>query len=67
MTDAFDRAQELEELHRAESLRAALAQPERIGTSPFCVECGEEIPEARRLALPGVSLCLGCQTEQEAA
>lgn len=26
-----------------------------------CAECGAEIPEARRRALPGVRLCLDCQ------
>ena len=26
-----------------------------------CGECGAEIPEARRRALPGVRLCIGCQ------
>ena len=26
-----------------------------------CAECGAAIPEARRLALPGVRLCLPCQ------
>jgi len=26
-----------------------------------CAECGEEIPEARRVAMPGVQLCLACQ------
>ena len=26
-----------------------------------CAECGEEIPEARRVALPGVRLCVACQ------
>ncbi len=30
-----------------------------------CEECGEEIPPARRQALPGVRLCLECQKEQE--
>lgn len=28
-----------------------------------CEECGEMIPEARRRALPGVRLCIICQTE----
>ena len=28
-----------------------------------CEECGEEIPEARRKALPGVRLCISCQEE----
>jgi phage/conjugal plasmid C-4 type zinc finger TraR family protein len=26
-----------------------------------CAECGNDIPEARRVALPGVRLCLTCQ------
>ena len=26
-----------------------------------CAECGHDIPEPRRLALPGVRLCLECQ------
>jgi phage/conjugal plasmid C-4 type zinc finger TraR family protein len=26
-----------------------------------CAECGAEIPDARRSALPGVRLCLECQ------
>ena len=31
----------------------------------YCAECGEEIPEARRQALPGVRLCIECQEEQD--
>jgi len=27
----------------------------------YCAECGEEIPEARRKALPGVTTCVACQ------
>jgi phage/conjugal plasmid C-4 type zinc finger TraR family protein len=30
-----------------------------------CVECEAEIPEARRQAIPGVRLCLVCQSEQD--
>ncbi len=26
-----------------------------------CIECGEDIPEARRQAVPGVQLCISCQ------
>lgn len=26
-----------------------------------CIECGDIIPEGRRLALPGVSKCISCQ------
>jgi phage/conjugal plasmid C-4 type zinc finger TraR family protein len=30
-----------------------------------CAECGEEITEARRVALPGVRLCLACQQQAD--
>ncbi len=30
-----------------------------------CEECGAEIPEARRKAIPGVRSCVGCQAERE--
>jgi len=30
-----------------------------------CEQCEEPIPEARRQALPGVRLCVGCQVEYE--
>ena len=29
----------------------------------YCEECGEEIPEARRRAIPGVRLCIDCQEQ----
>lgn len=31
-----------------------------------CVECGEEIPEARRKAVPGVRTCIACQSARDA-
>lgn len=30
-----------------------------------CAECDEPIPEARRLAIPGVKLCIDCQQERD--
>ncbi|MGR3621021.1 DksA/TraR family C4-type zinc finger protein [Pseudophaeobacter sp.] len=32
-----------------------------------CAECEEEIPEKRRLAIPGVKLCIDCQQERDGA
>lgn len=32
-------------------------------SAEFCEECESEIPLARREALPGVQLCVRCQTE----
>ena len=37
----------------------------RLPTGPgeiHCQECGEEIPKARRLAMPGARLCVSCQS-----
>ena len=32
-----------------------------------CAECEEEIPQARREAIPGVKLCIDCMQERDAA
>ncbi len=39
--------------------------PEGEGLT-HCAECDEPIPEARRTALPGVKLCIECQSERDA-
>lgn len=30
-----------------------------------CDDCGEAIPEARRIAVPGVRLCVACQQDRD--
>ena len=30
-----------------------------------CLECGDEIPEARRRVVLGVRTCIGCQSERD--
>lgn len=30
-----------------------------------CADCEEEIPEARRVAIPGVKLCIDCASERD--
>ena len=42
--------------------RSRLAEGESL---THCEECDQEIPEARRKALPGVRLCVKCQSELE--
>ena len=32
-----------------------------------CAECDEPIPEARRIAMPGVRLCVACQSGRDRA
>lgn len=33
--------------------------------SPICLDCGEPIPEARRLAQPGCKWCVICQEDHD--
>jgi phage/conjugal plasmid C-4 type zinc finger TraR family protein len=42
---------------------------QRLPSGPgatHCGSCSEVIPEARRAAIPGVRLCVACQTAQDA-
>ncbi len=33
--------------------------------SPNCIECDDDIPDARRRALPGVRTCVDCQSGRD--
>lgn len=62
-----DQAQAFE-LAEWEARQKKAIQPKSIKPSAkHCRDplCGEEIPEARRLAVPGVQLCAGCQAYNE--
>ena len=51
----------------ADELARMQARKALVGESfTHCAECDEPIPEARRVALPGVKLCLDCQQERDA-
>lgn len=40
----------------------------KVGESlTHCAECEEPIPEKRRLAIPGVKLCIDCQQDRDGA
>lgn len=54
------------------SIQDELARMKRPGAAQrpsrtHCIECEEPIPEARREAIPGVSLCIDCQQERDAS
>lgn len=34
-------------------------------SATHCAECEAEIPQARRIACPGVRLCVSCQSERD--
>ena len=44
--------------------RARSRLPDGEG-STHCEECGADIPDARRKAMPGVRLCVSCQSAHE--
>lgn len=59
--DSADIANDLMQ-ERIDRLLAARV-PARGGVSALeCAGCGDEIPEARRLAVPGCEHCIECQT-----
>lgn len=46
-------------------VRDALAKQAKEPSLEECEECGEEIPEARRIAVPGCKLCIYCKEKSE--
>ncbi|BCS55181.1 TraR/DksA C4-type zinc finger protein [Geobacter sp. SVR] len=64
--DDVDRAQVVNE-----DFQAFVLQQQQAGREPgnytgsACLDCGDEIPTARRLAVPGCRRCINCQTLHE--
>ncbi|MDN6872928.1 TraR/DksA C4-type zinc finger protein [Pseudomonas citronellolis] len=67
MADLLDRAAEQEE-NRLQGLLATRPRtaPAYTISETHCVECGAEIPAARRIAVPGCECCVFCQGMREA-
>ncbi|EAM3275661.1 TPA: TraR/DksA family transcriptional regulator [Salmonella enterica subsp. enterica serovar Welikade] len=60
MADAMDLAQQREQEDRERYInnaRSRIAAPSCF----LCEECDAPIPEARRIAIPGVASCVTCQ------
>ena len=47
------------------AVRRQLEKQAQQESAKECEECGDEIPEARRKAIPGVQLCVFCKEKQE--
>ncbi|WP_211249603.1 TraR/DksA C4-type zinc finger protein [Microvirgula aerodenitrificans] len=62
--DQFDQAQALEARHREVALTAHRERAARPSLS-HCADCGDAIPEPRRLAAPGCTRCITCQSSHE--
>lgn len=59
MADIADMAEQLQTRELADLLAGRVRYS---GESAIeCAECGEQIPEGRRQAVPGCRLCLECQ------
>lgn len=66
MTDIIDHAQQQQDRILSAQLSAQVGKSQQAGPSRHtCEECDEPIPEKRRYALPGVTLCVGCAALQE--
>lgn len=57
----------LDQIHDTitDGVQNARARLPRGESALACVECGDEIPEARRNALPGVTTCIACQARRD--
>ncbi len=51
----------------SDAVSAARARMPVGESEQWCVDCGEEIPEKRRAALPGVKRCVQCQSGLDAS
>lgn len=51
----------------SDAVAAARARMPTGESASECDECGEDIPERRRAALPGVRLCVECQAIHDRA
>lgn len=49
----------------ADATREARAKLPSGESAKYCAECGEEIPERRRQALPGAKTCVDCQAGRD--
>ena len=67
--EAEDEMAQLHSLHinmnAVSDVQKKLAKMAEKPSADECVECGEEIPEARQKAIPGVQLCVFCQEMNE--
>lgn len=67
MADDIDLANDIvqERLDQALAQRRALKLSQPAHSFLFCESCDDPIPTARRLAIPGCTHCVGCQSIAE--
>jgi len=66
MTSQLDQAQEFEERDRQTALARVHKRLSVVHSDwLICVDCGEDIPKARREAVPGTKFCIECANFRE--
>lgn len=63
-SEIIDQASALEEMMRDHAIQAHRLNHSAVSAT-HCEECGEELPEARRKAYPGCTMCVSCQDDAE--
>ena len=64
MADFADDASAVEELQRNAALSAHRINHDAVSAT-HCEDCGEDIPELRRVKVPGCQRCASCQQDSE--
>lgn len=62
--ELIDQASALEEMMRENAIQAHRLNHSAVSAT-HCEECGDNLPEARRKAYPGCTMCVGCQSDME--
>lgn len=63
-SEIIDQASDLEEMMRENAIQAHRLNHSAVSAT-HCEECGDNLPEARRKAYPGCTMCVSCQEEWE--
>lgn len=64
MCDIIDNASALEDLQREAALSMHRINRNAVSAT-HCVDCGDAIPELRRVNVPGCKRCASCQADEE--
>ncbi|EPF1298548.1 TraR/DksA family transcriptional regulator [Klebsiella michiganensis] len=62
--EIIDQASELEELLRNNAIQAHRINHNAVSAT-HCCDCGDDIPELRRVKVPGCHRCASCQGDFE--
>jgi len=64
-SDTNDFASQIEQHHNESAVQAIRRSIGQVADNDECEECGQEIPTARRKAVPWARRCVDCQQRYE--